>query len=471
MEEALKEYAETAVAIAVDAGARYCDARAEEMAAESVVIEDGEIEHADLRRDSGIGIRVLGSRRWGFVAVASPRSRAQIRSAALAAVRNAGATDTEGGIVLDDIPITYDNVTLKPRIIPDVEELARIGLDCDKRMRRGRVVRSNMALSYRTVSKHFTSSHGSQISQTRTETVAHLEATARESGLVESVDLTEGGTGGVESIVSDADVLTAAETVASKSDALLDTRPAREEAATVVMNPDFVALLTHEILGHPSEADRVMGREMAWAGGAWWAGMIGQSVGSEHLNVFDDPSIPGNLGHYSYDDEGTHAGRTDMIVDGILRGHLQSMETAGALGSKPTANMRASSYRFMPLIRMACTCIGPGDWSPEEIIRDTRDGYLISNMKIPSIDMRRHNWKISCQWAHRIVNGEVTELLRDVIVGGTASEFFKSIDACGDDFKVRPITNCGKGDPMQSMAMGNGGPTIRGSAMVGSAAS
>ena len=50
----------------------------------------------------------------------------------------------------------------------------------------------------------------------------------------------------------------------------------------------------------------------------------------------------------------------------------------------------------------------------------------------------------------------------DSIVGKSRN----SIDACGNDFEVRPITNCGKGDPMQSMIMGNGGPSIRGIATV-----
>jgi len=45
-------------------------------------------------------------------------------------------------------------------------------------------------------------------------------------------------------------------------------------------------------------------------------------------------------------------------------------------------------------------------------------------------------------------------------------EFFQSIDACRNDFTVRPITNCRKGDPMQSMIIGNGGPLIRGIATV-----
>jgi TldD protein len=140
---------------------------------------------------------------------------------------------------------------------------------------------------------------------------------------------------------------------------------------------------------------------------------------------------------------------------------MQSRETAEIFHTTPSANMRASSYRFMPLIRMACTCIDRGDWEPDEMIKDVKNGYLISNMKIPSIDMKRYNWSISCQFAQKIENGEITDLLRDVIVLGTAPDFFNSIDACGKDFTVRPITNCGKGDPMQSMIMGNGGPSIR----------
>jgi len=238
------------------------------------------------------------------------------------------------------------------------------------------------------------------------------------------------------------------------------------EKSKVIMNPDFVSLLTHEILGHPSEADRVLGKEMAWAGGAWWAGKLNDQIGSEILNVFDDPTIESSLGWYKYDDEGNLAARTNLIENGRLVNHLQSKETAEIFNVSPNSNMRATSYRFMPLIRMACTCIDNGDWDPQEMISDVKDGYLISNMKIPSIDMKRYNWNISCQFAYKIENGETTDLIRDVIVMGTAPEFFQSIDAVGNDFKVRPITNCGKGDPMQSMGMGNGGPSIRGTATV-----
>ena len=37
-----------------------------------------------------------------------------------------------------------------------------------------------------------------------------------------------------------------------------------------------------------------------------------------------------------------------------------------------------------------------------------------------------------------------------------------SIDAVGNDLRVNPIPNCGKGQPMQAKLMSNGGPTMRG---------
>ena len=45
-----------------------------------------------------------------------------------------------------------------------------------------------------------------------------------------------------------------------------------------------------------------------------------------------------------------------------------------------------------------------------------------------------------------------------------SKDFLMSIDAVGNDFKMFPIPNCGKGQPMQIMRVGNGGPTLRGKA-------
>lgn len=468
METILQEHAERAVKFALDNGCQYCDVRAEKISQNGITIENGDIEYSISKNDEGLGIRVLNSGVWGFFSISAPASFEIIKEGVLSASKNAlhSSEKKQNKIKIANTPTYEKKINFPVLKKPTIEEISKIGHDCDKILRNEkRIIRSVVNLSFSSFSKYFVNSEGSKILQNFTDTIADLTATANESGLTQSVNVTEGGRGGLEKIEG-GKLEQVSHDISKKASALIDAKPAKKEQGVVVMNPDFVGLLTHEILGHPSEADRVLGKEMAWAGGAWWAGKLGTKIGSDELNVFDDPTIQGSLGWYEFDDEGVKTSRTNLIENGVLTNHLQSKETAEIFDSKPSGNMRATSYRFMPLIRMACTCIANGDWNQEEMISEVKDGYLISNMKIPSIDMKRYNWSISCQYAQKIENGEITDLLRDVIVMGTAPEFFKSIDACGNDFTVRPITNCGKGDPMQSMMMGNGGPSIRAVATV-----
>jgi TldD protein len=469
MDSSLSELADKAIQYVTSQGVEYCDARAEKQTAKSVLIEDGEIEHVRDTVDQGIGFRFLKNGAWGFYAISNPRSFDEIKESIQHAIKNVNHYSQKKNKPSKLFPNNINKATKNYPVLekPQLEDLIKVGLECNKAIaEKSRIKKSTVNPWYTINSKYFVNSEGSEILQNFTDVVIHMTATSHESGLTQSVNITEGGRGGIEQITKDYKAQNSADFISTKASQLLDAKPVKEEKATVVMNPDFVSLLTHEILGHPSEADRVLGKEMAWAGGAWWKDKLGKRIGSEHLNVFDDPTIKESLGWYYYDDEGVQTQKSSLIENGILKNHMQNRETSTVFDTPPTGNMRATDYRFMPLIRMACTCIGAGDWKPEEMIKDVKNGYLISNCKVPSIDMKRYNWSISAQFAQKIENGELTDLLRDVIVVGTAPEFFESIDACGNDFTIRPITNCGKGDPMQSMIMGNGGPSIRGEATV-----
>jgi len=464
MDSELQDLADKAIKYASNSGAQYCDARAEIQERKSALLENKVVEYIRTNNDRGIGIRVSKKGTWGFCSITNPESFEQIKDAVDAAIKNAGHNTKNKNYLYPNSPnkTKIDFPVLKK---PELEELMKIGMECNEIiLDTPKIIKSVVSPWYTNNSKYFANSEGSEIIQNFTDVVIDMIATSHEAGLTQSVNITEGGRGGLEQITDN--IHYSAQEIALKASQLLDAKHVKEEKATVVMNPDFVSLLTHEILGHPSEADRVLGKEMAWAGGAWWKGKIGQRVGSDELNVFDDPTIKESLGWYYFDDEGVKTKKTTLVEKGVLKNHMQNRETSVTFDTTPTGNMRATNYRFMPLIRMACTCIGNGDWKVNEMIKEIKNGYFISNMKIPSIDMKRYNWSISCQYAQKIKNGEITDLLRDVIVMGTAPEFFESIDARGDDFTIRPITNCGKGDPMQSMIMGNGGPTIRGTATV-----
>lgn len=462
----MQEQAEKAVKLAQKYGCTYCDARSEVIEKHGLVIEDGQLEYLNTKNENGVGVRMLYDGAWGFY---STSNFGKLEQGVIDAIKSAKhyAQKKKQKIKLAEISVDQKKINYKIKNQTDIDSLIKIARDCDGIIKSTAGITKSVVTASNTVSsKYFVSSEGARIQQDFADVVVDLVATARHAGITQSINTTEGGRGGLEKITDDVDIYSIAKEIAEKTAKLVSAKPAKEEKATIVMNPDFVALLTHEILGHPSEADRVLGREMAWAGGAWWAGMLGEQIGSEHLNVIDDPTIEGSLGWFEYDDEGTRSQRKHLVHEGKLVNHMHSRETASIFGVEPNSSMRATSYSFMPLIRMACTCIEKGDWSSEEMIRDIKHGYLVSNMKVPSIDMKRYNWSISCQYANKIENGEIKDLLRDVIVVGTAPEFFNSIDACGNDFTVRPITNCGKGDPMQQMKMGNGGPSVRGMATV-----
>jgi TldD protein len=464
-----QELADKAVTYAVTQGADYCDVRAEKQSINSALIENGEIEHVRELSDNGIGVRVLKNGAWSFFSITNPKSFDEIKDSIGKTIKNAAHYAERKNTPSRLVPIKINKITKEFPVIkkPDLDALIKVGLECNNIISdQLRIRKSIVNPKFVKNSKYFASSEGSKILQNFTDVIIEMVAIAHESGLTQSVNITEGGRGGMEQITKNNKAQESAKNISQKASELLDAIPVKEEKTTLIMNPDFVSLLTHEILGHPSEADRVLGKEMAWAGGAWWKDKLGEQVGSEHLSVFDDPTIPGSLGWYYFDDEGVETKKTTLLEKGVLKNHMQNRETANDFRTQPSANMRATNYRFMPLIRMACTCIEPGDWNPKEMIKEVKSGYLVSNMKVPSIDMKRYNWSISSQYAQKIENGELTDLVRDVIVMGTAPEFFKSIDACGKDFTVRPITNCGKGDPMQSMIMGNGGPSIRGTATI-----
>jgi TldD protein len=239
----------------------------------------------------------------------------------------------------------------------------------------------------------------------------------------------------------------------------------------VVTDPHFNALLAHEIIGHPSEADRALKMEAAYAGRSWFLrsledNEIGRRVGSPLLSACSDPGLNG-YGHYRYDHQGTRARRVTHIEDGIFRGFLNSRETAAALGVEPNGSARASEVFYVPLIRMSNTFIMPGESDPRRIIADVDRGYLVCGSAVPSIAESRENFRISARRVYEIVNGRVGRLFRAGSVIADSKQFFLNVDAVGSDLRLIAIPNCGKGQPMQVKRMSNGGPTLRSRARLG----
>jgi len=152
--------------------------------------------------------------------------------------------------------------------------------------------------------------------------------------------------------------------------------PSSGKDVVVVTDPHYNALLVHEIIGHPTELDRGLKLETAYAGRSWLLrnlkqNMLGKQVASPLVSAYSDPLLPG-YGHYEYDDEGTPAKRVTHIGKGIFCGFMNSRQTAAILGVSPNGHFKAIDASFVPLIRMSTTLFGNGERIPQAETRAAR---------------------------------------------------------------------------------------------------
>ena len=84
-------------------------------------------------------------------------------------------------------------------------------------------------------------------------------------------------------------------------------------------------------------------------------------------------------------------------------------------------------------------------------------------VKMWSIDQRRLNFQFTCEVAWEIQGGKLGRMLRNPTYQGRTPDFWGSCDAiCGPDhWNLWGVSNCGKGNPMQTAEMSHGAAPAR----------
>jgi len=229
----------------------------------------------------------------------------------------------------------------------------------------------------------------------------------------------------------------------------------------VITGPEVTGIMAHESIGHPFEADRILGREAAQAGESYLKPSdIGMRIGSEETNLSDDPTIPSSYGFYLFDDEGIPARKRKLIVNGIVNELLHNRATAQVFKTKSNASARATKFNREPIIRMANTFVEPGDYSFDELVKDVKQGIFINSFMEWNIDDIRRNQRYVGHEAYLIQNGEIKHPLISPVVEVTTERLWSNLDARGNNLEYWAAI-CGKGDPMQGAPVWAGGPSLR----------
>lgn len=470
----MKDLALLAIDAAKAAGASYGDVRIVETKVENISTKNGKVGSYESIEDIGFGIRVIASGSWGF-ASSDDLSKDSVQTTARHAVNTARASSKlkEHEVVLaQEAPhVTKWSTPYKtdPFKVPVDRKLSLLfRVDESLRKTKGLTI-AECSLGFVREKQTYASTEGSSIEQELLHSGGGMVAYSVGQGDVQrrSFPSSEGhyASGGYE-IVENLGLLENCERVGEEAVALLSADECPSGKKDIILDGGQLCLQIHESVGHPSELDRVLGTEANYAGTSY-LGLDKYKklrLGSEHVTIVADSTLPGGLATVGFDDEGVSAQKWELVSKGLFVGYLTSREFASVCGdSRSRGSMRADSWNRIPLVRMTNIGLSPGQWDLEDLIADTGDGIFMLTNKSWSIDQMRYNFQFSTEIAWEIKNGKRGRMLKNPNYQGISTEFWSSCDAVCKQSQWFPwgIINCGKGQPGQIARMTHGAAPAR----------
>jgi TldD protein len=263
--------------------------------------------------------------------------------------------------------------------------------------------------------------------------------------------ISRGGTGGLELLeVTDAQLAA----VAAETHVLLGAKPVEPGNYEVIVDSDITGTVAHESFGHGVELDMFL-KDRALA-----EQFVGKRVGSDLVNIVDDPSLPGGFGSYFFDHEGQRASPTRIVENGIFVRGLSDLMSATLLKVPRSANGRRQDAGRKAYSRMSNTFFAAGSDSTEGLIQGIKRGYYLRNLTHGMEDPKGWGIMLVAHIGEEIKDGRLTGRLSSPIgITGYVPEVLGSVNGISGDFATLPGT-CGKGWK-ENVPVSTGGPHIR----------
>ncbi len=437
-------------------GASYAEIRVERRRNERLILRTSVLARAHSQDDYGFGVRVLVNGAWGFSSSRVGGSTLEAITERAIKVAKASATQQRKPVELAPVVAVLDtyrsDIVIDPFQVSITDRLALLQEVNAAMLARPAVKATEAALHQIRREQLFCSSEGSIIRQDIFETGQNLVAIAVSESEYQSRSYTDAAQAGWE-FIEEMDLVNKGGNLADEATALLSAKPCPEGTTTVIIGSRLMFLLIHESCGHPTELDRALGTEVAFAGASFLTpDKLGHfRYGAPCVNLTADATIPKGLGTFGYDDEGVPAQRVPLVRDGVFVGYLTSRETAAEIGlASSNGAQRADGWGSIPLVRMTNINLEPGDRSLQDLIADTEDGIYIDTPRSHSIDDRRLNFHFVAEVGQEIKHGKLSRMLKNCAFTGITPVFWGECDGIADWESWHLWgTGCGKGEPLQ----------------------
>jgi TldD protein len=423
---------------------------------------------------AGFGVRVIHSGVWGFASspiVTEDEIRRITRMAT--EVAKASAIAKRMDVRLAPVPAytEYWTTAFKkdPRTMPQDERQAYVQKVVDAVVKTKEVTNVNASVQLEHEWKYFASSEGSYIEQEIFTTTPSFTVTARKDGQTRSRTFSGVAMTGGWEVAEASKMLENAERIAAEAVEFCTAKPVEMGVKDLILTPSHAMLTIHEIVGHATELDRILGYEANYAGTSFIKlSDVGKlKYGSKLFNVTADRNRPGGIGTAGYDDDGVKTQEWPIVRDGILVGLQTNREMAHLVGEKESRGCtQANSWRDYPFLRMPNVHVdaGPaGSPTPEEMIADTKDGVLIDGRGSYSIDQQRYNGQFGGNAFWEIKNGKKTRMVTNVTYNAITTDFWANLDAISgkESWEMHGTGGDAKGQPTQTNSISHGSPYLR----------
>ncbi len=428
--------------------ADYCEIHYDTISSSRVVLSNDQIESIGSARTASGNARSLYRGGWGLATF----NHEDFDTPLALSLENARLIQRDS-LELPSTPAYQADIRTAFTQDPDswtLEQKLDLARHYNSLIKHERIASTRVIYSDYTVTRHLVNSNGSSIRQQKTFTGIAISATARDGNNVQQAYESVGQYGGLE-LVQGLDAR--AEAVKERALRLLDAPTCEAGTYSVLLDPQLAGVFAHEAFGHLSEADFLSENPRMQD-----VMVLGREFGPSILNIIDDGSLEGLAGYTPYDDEGVPASRSYLIREGRLNGRLHSRETAGRMSEPLSGNARALSAGYAPIVRMTNTFIDQGTSTLEEMLSRIEDGIYAVDMLggMTNLEM----FTFSAGYAYRVKNGQVKELLRDVVLSGNVFNTLQNVAMIGNDLEHHGgLGGCGK-NGQSGLPVSTGSPHV-----------
>jgi PmbA protein len=153
---------------------------------------------------------------------------------------------------------------------------------------------------------------------------------------------------------------------------------------------------------------------------------LGKSVFPKHIQIKEDPSIPGAMGSTPFDDEGVRVAARDVVKNGTVNGYFLSCYSARKLGMETTGNAGGSHN-----LAMTSTQTDPGDDLPAMIKKMGR-GLLLTEVMGQGVNYVTGDYSRGA-FGYWVENGQIQYPVEEITIASNMKDMFRGIVAVGAD--------------------------------------